>query len=90
MPGQKDGWKDRRMKGQKGRQTLFHRTLPATAMGISKCYWKIRKNDLFCFHNFRGVIATQGIICHPGVRKVVIKLQQILSKHKQAFIPTAI
>ena len=38
MPGQRDGRKDRRTEGQKGRQTLFHRILPATVMGISKCY----------------------------------------------------
>ena len=35
-------------------------------------------------------VAAQGIICHLRVRKDVIKLQQIISKHKQAFIPTAI
>ena len=32
--GQKDGWKDRQRDGQKDRQTLFHRTLPATAGGV--------------------------------------------------------
>ena len=44
---------------------------------ISKYYSKIRRNDIFCFHNF-------------GIIKSVIKLQKILSKHKQAYIPTAI
>ena len=37
-----------------------------------------------------GVTAAQGVICHPRVRKGVIELQQIISKHKQAYIPTAI
>ena len=32
---------------------------------ISKCYWKIRKNDIFSFSNIRCVIAAQGVICHP-------------------------
>ena len=45
---------------------------------------------IFCFHNFGSVIAAQGVISHPGVRKGIIKLQQIISKHKQAYIPTAI
>ena len=44
----------------------------------------------FCFNNFGGVIAAQSVICHPRLRKGVIKLQQIISKHKQAYIPTAI
>ena len=57
---------------------------------ISKYYWKIRRNDIFCFPSFGGAIATQGVICHPRVRKDVIKLQQIISKHNQAYIPTAI
>ena len=30
------------------------------------------------------------MICHPWVRKGVIKLQQIISNHKQAYIPNAI
>ena len=43
---------------------------------ISKYYWKIRKNEIFCFHNFGGAIAAQGVICHPRVRRIgVIKLQ---------------
>ena len=50
---------------------------------ISKYYWEIRKNDIFCFHNFESAIADQGMICHPRVRKGVIKLQQIISNHKQ-------
>ena len=29
-------------------------------------------------------IAVQGVICHPRVRKGVIKSQEVLSKHKQA------
>ena len=32
---------------------------------ISKHYRKIRKNDIFFFHNFGGVIAGQGVIFHP-------------------------
>ena len=36
-------------------------------------------------HNFDGVIAAQGVISHPRVRKGVIKLQQIISKHKHIF-----
>ena len=43
-----------------------------------------------CFQNFGGVIAAQGVIYHARVRKYVIKLQQIINKHKQAFISTAI
>ena len=57
---------------------------------ISKYYWKMRKNDIFCFHNFGGAIAAQVVYCHPRVIKGVIKLQEIISKHKQAFIPTTI
>ena len=57
---------------------------------ISKYYWKIRKNDILCFHNFGDVIAAQCIICHPQVRKGVIELQQIISKHKHAYISTPI
>ena len=57
---------------------------------ISKYYWKIRKNDIFCFHNFESVIANQVMICHPPVRKGVIKLQQIISNRKQAYFPNAI
>ena len=26
---------------------------------ISKCYWKIRKNDIFCFHNLRVSLPTK-------------------------------
>ena len=48
------------------------------------------KLDIFCFHNFEGVIAVQCVICNRQIRKGVIKLKQIVSKHKQAFIPTAI
>ena len=48
---------------------------------ISKYYWKIRKSDMFCFHYFGGVIATQGVIFCPRVRKVFIKLRQIICKH---------
>ena len=50
----------------------------------------MRKNDIFCFHNFGGAIDAQGVTCHRRVRKGVIKLQQIISKHKQAYNPTAI
>ena len=57
---------------------------------ISKHYLKFRKSYIFCFHNFGGAIATQGVITHSRVRKGVIKLQQIISKHKQAYIVTAI
>ena len=49
-----------------------------------KYYWKIRKNDI-CFRYFGGVIASQGVIRHPRVRKGVIKLRQIISKHKHLF-----
>ena len=42
---------------------------------ITKYYWKIRKNDMFCFHNFES-----AIVCHPLVRKGVLKLQQIKKK----------
>ena len=35
----------------------------------------------FCFHYFGGVIATQGVIFCPRVRKVFIKLRQIICKH---------
>ena len=28
---------------------------------ISKCYCKIIKNDIFCFANFGGIIAAQGM-----------------------------
>ena len=45
---------------------------------------------IFCFHIFRSVITAQGVICNPQVRKGVIKLQQIIIKHKQAFILTPI
>ena len=44
----------------------------------------------FFFNNFWGVIAAQGVICDPWVRKGVIKLQQIISKRKQTFIPIPI
>ena len=30
---------------------------------------------IFCFHNFGSVIAAQGVISHPRVRKGIIKLQ---------------
>ena len=40
--------------------------------------------------NSAGVIAAQGILCHPLVRKGVIKLQHIISENKEAFISTAI
>ena len=42
------------------------------------------------FSQFWGVIAAQGVICHPQLRKGVVKLQQVMSKHKQAFTTTAI
>ena len=42
---------------------------------VSKYYWKFRKNDIFCCHNFGGAIATQGVICHKPIKKGVIKLQ---------------
>ena len=29
----------------------------------------------FCFHFFGGVVAAQLVICHPRVRKGVIKLR---------------
>ena len=46
---------------------------------------------MFYFHNFGGVIAAQDVIGYLRVRKGVMKLQQIINKHKQAsFIPTAI
>ena len=48
------------------------------------------KNNIFSFHNSAGVIAAQGILCHPLVRKGVIKLQHIISENKEAFISTAI
>ena len=51
---------------------------------------KLKKNDILCFHNFGDVIAAQCIICHPQVRKGVIELQQIISKHKHAYISTPI
>ena len=54
----------------------------------SKLYWKISENDISYFHYFGCVIAAQGVIYHPRVRIGVIKLQQIISKHKQAFIPS--
>ena len=50
---------------------------------------KLEKMTYFVFYNFQGVIAAQGVSCHLRVRKGVIKLQQIISNHKQAF-PTAI
>ena len=34
MPGKTDRRKEQRMEGQKDRQTLFYRTLPATAGGL--------------------------------------------------------
>ena len=59
-----------------------------------KYYRRIRKNDI-CFryfflfflskHYFGGVIAAQGVMRHPRVRKGVIKLRQIISKHKHLF-----
>ena len=45
-----------------------------------KVYVKICQNitekleKIFCFHNFGDVIAAQGVVCHPRVRKGVIKL----------------
>ena len=56
---------------------------------ISKYYWKLEKMIHF-FHNFESAIAAKGVICYPRVRKGVIKLQQIICKHNQAHIPTAI
>ena len=31
---------------------------------------------------FWGIIAAQSVLCHPQVKKVVIKFRQIKSKHK--------
>ena len=45
---------------------------------------------MVCFHNFGGAVAAEGILCYPQVKKDVIKLQQVISKHEQPFIPTAI
>ena len=49
MPRQMEGWKDR----QKGGQTLFHRTLPATARAP-----KSSEGTGFCFDliNFTSVL----------------------------------
>ena len=41
---------------------------------ISKYYWKIRNNDILCFHNFGSVVAAQGFLCNQRIRKGVIKL----------------
>ena len=48
------------------------------------------KMTYFVFTILGDVIAAQGVIYNPRVRKGVIKLQQIISKHKQAYIPTAV
>ena len=45
---------------------------------------------MICFQYFLGVIAAQSVVYHPRVRKGVIKLRQIISKHKQAFNATVI
>ena len=50
---------------------------------------KLEKVTYFVFTIF-GVLLPLKVLCHPLVRKDVIKVQQIISKHKQAFIPTAI
>ena len=39
----------------------------------------------YFFHYFGGVIAAQGVICRPQVRKGAIKLRQIISKNKHLF-----
>ena len=57
---------------------LFFKTLLKT--------WKIW-HSLFAL--FWVVIAAQGVISNPRVRKGVIKLRQIINKHKKAFIPSA-
>ena len=36
---------------------------------ISKYYSKIRKSDIFCFHNFWGVIAAQGVMSPIGKKR---------------------
>ena len=51
---------------------------------------RLPKNGIFCSHYFGAVIAAQAANCHPRVRKRVIKLRHVISKHEQAFIPTAI
>ena len=51
---------------------------------------KLEKITYFVFTVLGVLLPTQGVISHPRVRKGVMKLQQIISKHKQAYIPTAI
>ena len=51
---------------------------------------KLKLSRILQFYYFWGVIAVQGVIYHQRVRKGVIKLQRIISKLKEAFIPTAI
>ena len=50
---------------------------------------KLEKMTYFVSTIF-GVLWPPKVLCHPRVRKGVIKLQQIIGKHKQAYIPTAI
>ena len=38
MPRQTEGWTEGWMEGRKGRQTLFHRTLPTNAGGKKKSW----------------------------------------------------
>ena len=49
---------------------------------ISQYYQKISKSGIFCFHNFGAVIAAQGVICHPRVRKGVYSKSKITSDLK--------
>ena len=50
---------------------------------------KLEKMTYFVFTILRvPKIAAQDVICQPQVRIGVIELQQIISKHKQAYIPT--
>ena len=51
---------------------------------ISKYYWKIRKNDIFCFHNFWVSYCRTRCYMPPTGKKSVLKPQKVLSKHKQA------
>ena len=50
---------------------------------ISKYQQKIRKSDIFCFHNFGAVIGAQGVICHPRVRISVYSKFKITSDLKE-------
>ena len=57
---------------------------------ITVVIMKLKLSRILQFYYFWGVIAVQGVIYHQRVRKGVIKLQRIISKLKEAFIPTAI